>query len=100
MTTKKKHRQVDRDNQPVFYTFVNKIGSGVSGTFDEKSSDIAADRKQSLAQMAIAWLLKDQRVTSVLIGASSTGQLNDNLKALENTYFSQQELDYIDNILL
>ena len=99
MTTKKKHRQVDRDNQPVFYTFVNKIGSGVSGTFDEKSSDIAADLKQSLAQMAIAWLLKDQRVTSVLIGASSVSQLNDNLMALQNTFFTRDELETINQVL-
>ena len=45
-------------------------------------------RNQSLAQMAIAWLLKDPRVTSVLIGVSSVEQLDDNLKTLNNLSFS------------
>jgi L-glyceraldehyde 3-phosphate reductase len=62
-------------------------------------NELAGRRGQSLAQMAIAWLLKDRRVTSVLIGASSTGQLNDNLRALENTWFDQQELEEIKRIL-
>lgn len=62
-------------------------------------NEVAANRGQSLAQMAIAWLLKDQRVTSVLIGASSTDQLNNNLKALDNTFFDQAELDKINDIL-
>ena len=66
----------------------------------KKLNEIATQRGQSLAQMAIAWLLKDQRVTSVLIGASSVEQLNNNLKALDNIYFPQQELNDIDNILL
>ncbi|MFC2113341.1 L-glyceraldehyde 3-phosphate reductase [Bacteroidota bacterium] len=60
---------------------------------------IAGLRKQSLAQMAIAWLLKDQRVTSVLIGASSVKQLHDNLGTLNNTEFVRHELDEIDKIL-
>ena len=62
-------------------------------------NEIAGTRGQSLAQMAIAWLLKDQRVTSVLIGASSVDQLKNNLKALENTHFNREELDKINNIL-
>lgn len=49
--------------------------------------------------MAIAWLLKDQRVTSVLIGASSVAQLDDNLHALKNKSFSIDELDAIETIL-
>ena len=61
--------------------------------------NIAERRNQSLAQMAIAWLLKDQRVTSVLIGASSVAQLDDNLHALKNKYFSVEELDAIETIL-
>jgi L-glyceraldehyde 3-phosphate reductase len=60
-------------------------------------NDIAANRGQTLAQMSIAWLLKDARVTSVLIGASSVQQLTDNLQATKNTLFSQDELDAIDN---
>ena len=60
---------------------------------------IALQRGQSLAQMAIAWLLKDQRVTSVLIGASSVKQLADNLQAQKNLYFSKEELNKIEAIL-
>jgi len=60
---------------------------------------IAGERQQSLAQMALSWLLKDQRVTSVLIGASSVGQLKDNLKAIDNYEFSKSELKKIDGIL-
>jgi L-glyceraldehyde 3-phosphate reductase len=62
-------------------------------------NSIAADRKQTLAQMALAWLLKDPRVTSVLIGASSVGQLKDNLEALGNLRFEAEELRQIDQIL-
>ncbi|MFW6043012.1 MAG: L-glyceraldehyde 3-phosphate reductase [Marinilabiliaceae bacterium] len=64
-----------------------------------KLNDIAGQRGQSLAQMAIAWLLKDSRVTSVLVGASSVNQLSDNLKALDNLKFSEEELKKIEEIL-
>jgi len=72
---------------------------------DEKLSkikslnEIAISRGQSLAQMALSWLLRDDRITSVLIGASSTNQLEDNLKAMDNTVFSTGELAAIENIL-
>ncbi|MDL2256431.1 L-glyceraldehyde 3-phosphate reductase [Parabacteroides sp. OttesenSCG-928-K15] len=62
-------------------------------------NEIAAQRGQSLASMALAWLLKDPRVTSVLIGASSVDQLLDNMKALDNLSFSVEELNNIENIL-
>ena len=62
-------------------------------------NSIAEVRGQSLAQMAIAWLLKDSRVTSVLIGASRVSQLEDNLKALKNITFSNDELKQIEKIL-
>lgn len=62
-------------------------------------NEIAIKREQSLAQMAIAWQLTDERVTSVLIGASSTKQLHNNLKALDNTSFSTDELQQINSIL-
>ena len=62
-------------------------------------NDIAQSRNQSLAQMALAWLLKDNRITSVLIGASSVGQLQNNIDALENIDFTQAELDKIEAIL-
>jgi L-glyceraldehyde 3-phosphate reductase len=65
----------------------------------ERLNGIANDRGQSLAQMAIAWLLKDSRVTSVLIGASSVEQLDDNLNTLNNLSFSDDELKRIDEII-
>ncbi|MGY1742567.1 MULTISPECIES: L-glyceraldehyde 3-phosphate reductase [unclassified Blastococcus] len=57
---------------------------------------MAADRGQSLAQMALAWALRDPRVTSVLIGASSAGQLEQNVAALAHPDFSDEELARID----
>ena len=60
---------------------------------------IALERNQSLAQMAIAWILKDQRITSVLIGASKTEQILDSLKAIDNTSFSDEELTKIKTVL-
>jgi L-glyceraldehyde 3-phosphate reductase len=65
----------------------------------QKLNDIALSRGQSLARMAIAWLLKDKGVTSVLIGASSVEQLHDNLAALNNLYFAPEELARIEEIL-
>ncbi len=60
---------------------------------------IALERNQSLAQMALVWLLKDSRITSVLIGASSVGQLNNNIDSLTNLNFSQEELIAMEKIL-
>jgi L-glyceraldehyde 3-phosphate reductase len=60
---------------------------------------VAQQRNQSLAQMALAWLLKDNRITSVLIGASSVGQLNNNIDSLQNLDFSPEELTEIESIL-
>jgi L-glyceraldehyde 3-phosphate reductase len=62
-------------------------------------NDLAIKRGQTLAQMALAWLLKDNRVTSVLIGASRAEQLADSLKALDNIQFSADELGQIETIL-
>lgn len=56
-------------------------------------------RGQSLAEMALAWLLKDDCVTSVLVGASSVEQLGDSLKALDNVSFEKEELQAIEEIL-
>ncbi len=58
---------------------------------------IASARGQSLAQLALAWALRDERVTSVLIGASSVAQLEENLAAVANTSFSDEELAAIDH---
>jgi len=60
---------------------------------------LAERRGQSLAQMAIAWLLKDARVTTVLIGASKVEQLLDSLKAVDNKHFDDSELAEIEKIL-
>lgn len=57
---------------------------------------IAGERGQSLAQMALAWALRDERVTTVLIGASSVAQLDDNLAALDNRDFDDDQLARID----
>lgn len=59
-------------------------------------NDIARQRGQTLAEMALAWLLRDKRVTSVIVGASSAAQIEDNLRALENASFSDDELARID----
>jgi L-glyceraldehyde 3-phosphate reductase len=59
-------------------------------------NDLARERRQSLAQMAIAWTLRDPRVTSSLIGASSVRQLEENLAALDNLDFTDEELATID----
>ena len=59
-------------------------------------AEIARARGQSLAQLALSWALRDQRVTSVLIGASSVAQLEENLAATKNTTFSEEELAAID----
>lgn len=64
-----------------------------------KLNQIALQRKQTLAEMALAWVLKDKRVTSVLVGTSSVLQLQDNLCTLNNLDFCKEELDDIDRIL-
>jgi L-glyceraldehyde 3-phosphate reductase len=62
-------------------------------------NEIAKQRNQSLAQMALAWLMKDKRITTVLIGASSVKQLDDNLACLENLNLSVTELNEIETVL-
>ena len=63
-------------------------------------NDIAAERGQTLAEMALAWILRDGVVTSVLIGASRPAQIIDNIGALKNTSFTEEELRRIDEISL
>jgi L-glyceraldehyde 3-phosphate reductase len=65
----------------------------------QQLNEIAVRRGQSLAQMSLAWVLKDKRVTSVLIGASSVKQLEDNVAMLDNPNFSEDELKQIEEIL-
>lgn len=62
-------------------------------------NEVAMERGQSLAQLALSWLLKDERVSSVLIGVSKTSQLEDSLKCLDNLDFEEKELSRIEQIL-
>ncbi|NQX56461.1 L-glyceraldehyde 3-phosphate reductase [Pedobacter panaciterrae] len=64
-----------------------------------KLNAIAQERGQKLAHMALSWILRDERITSVLVGASKPEQLADSLKCLENTNFTKDELNRIDLIL-
>ena len=63
-------------------------------------NDLASERGQSLSQMALSWVLKDDMVTSVLIGASKPEQILDNIKSTQNTTFSSEELAMIEEIYL
>lgn len=64
-----------------------------------KLNDLAQSRGQKLAHMALSWILKDNRITTVLIGASKPEQITDSIKALDNIAFSEAELKLIDEIL-
>ncbi len=64
-----------------------------------KLNDLAMQRGQSLAQMALAWVLRQPLVTSALIGASSVKQLENNLATLQNLHFADDELKQIELIL-
>jgi L-glyceraldehyde 3-phosphate reductase len=62
-------------------------------------NELAVRRDQTLAQMALAWILKDKRITSVLIGVSKPEQVTDSLQCFRNTWFTQDELGQIERIL-
>ena len=64
-----------------------------------KLNEVAKRRGQTLAEMALAWCLKDDRVTSVIVGTSKVSQLADDFKALENIIFTEDELAEIDGIV-
>lgn len=61
-------------------------------------NEIAADRGQSLAQMALSWVLKDDEITSVLIGASKPEQIRENIKICNHTGFTKEELERIEKV--
>ena len=65
-----------------------------------KLNDLAAERGQTLAEMALAWIINHKGVTSVLVGASKPEQITDNIKMLKNTSFTEEELRLIDDISL
>lgn len=62
-------------------------------------NEIAKERHQSLAQMSLAWVLRQPAITSVLIGASKVSQIDDCVGAIQNLTFTKEELDAIDSIL-
>ena len=64
-----------------------------------KLNTLALARKQTFAEMALAWILRDKRISSVIVGASSVAQLRNNLHALDNKEFSTEELQLINEIL-
>ena len=65
----------------------------------KKLALIAKERRQSMAQMALAWVLADERVTSCIVGTSSVAQLENNLETLQNLTFSAEEMEHINNII-
>ena len=74
----------------------------VSQSLVEKVSRLnalAGERGETMAEMALAWVLRDERVTSLIVGSRNVAQLKDNLKALDNLSFTQEELSLIDQIL-
>jgi L-glyceraldehyde 3-phosphate reductase len=64
-----------------------------------KLNEIAINRGQNLAQMALSWVLKDNRITSIVLGVSKANQIADSLKCLDNLTFSSEELEKINSIL-
>jgi L-glyceraldehyde 3-phosphate reductase len=72
-----------------------------AGVWDKvaKLNEIAINRGQTMAQLAITWILRDQRITSVLIGASRVSQLDENIKAIQAPSLTDEELQKIENII-
>ena len=62
-------------------------------------NEMAKNRDQSLAQFALSWILKDNDITSVLIGASRPSQIDDCVECIKNTHFDKEELKKIDDII-
>lgn len=91
---------IPSDSRAAKHVFLNEDRVVLMLPQIKKLNEIAVKRGQSLSQMAIAWLLKDKRVTSVLIGASSVAQLENNLGALGNKKFSADELEAIESVLV
>lgn len=75
----------------------SRLGEEVLGKI-RALNEIAEGRGQTLAEMALSWLLKEEVITSVLAGASKPSQILDNIKAVENTGFTQDEIEAIDRI--
>ena len=90
---------IPEDSRAAREVFLKKEHVQAASDKIKKLNQIARDRGQSLAQMALAWVLKDKRITSVLIGASSVQQIDDNVDALKNLKFEKEELKKIGEIL-
>jgi len=90
---------ISEDSRAAREVFLKK--ADVDSAHDKivKLNEIAQQRGQALAQMALAWVLKDPRITSVLIGASSVKQVEDNVETLKNMQFSNEELNKIEAVL-
>ena len=65
----------------------------------ESLNRIAVNRGQSLAQMALSWVLREEGVSSVLVGVSKVSQLEDNVRCIDNTAFTDEELKAIDSVI-
>ncbi|QJB36999.1 L-glyceraldehyde 3-phosphate reductase [Chitinophaga oryzae] len=87
-----------RASKPSGFLQENEVSEEKIAKISQLNS-LAQERGQSLAQMALAWILKDKRITTVLIGASSVAQLDNNLDTLKNVSFTAEELEKIENIL-
>ena len=97
-------------NRPGFQAMLAEAEAGKIGTiivkdmsrfcrnYLEALNKMAGERGQSLAQMALSWILKDEDVTSVLIGASRPEQIIQNVEIVQNTKFTREELKKIDQI--
>ncbi len=83
-------------NRPGGDSFQREMLSDVNLARVRSLDEIARRRGQSLAQMAYAWVLRDPRVTTTLMGASSAAQVRENVGALDNLAFSSEELAQID----
>lgn len=100
LTSKYLRGEIPEDSRAALDGFLKKekITGDVLSMLNELNA-VAEQRSQSLAQMAIAWILNNPAVTTVLIGASRVSQLEENVKTLENLVFSDSELSRIDEIL-
>lgn len=87
-----------RAARPTGYLKLNEVSEDIIAK-TRALNKIAESRGQSLAQMAIAWILEDKRVSSVIIGASSVKQLENNIKAVDSPTFTAEELDSISRII-
>jgi L-glyceraldehyde 3-phosphate reductase len=87
-----------RASKPVSFLSKEQVTEEVVNRVKELN-DVAVERGQNLAQMALAWVLRGGRVTSALIGASRVSQIEENVAALNNLSFTEEELNKIDDIL-